>query len=883
MRRLLLLLGLLLVRANGADIVPFAEWSSRLTNGLAGTRVSETKDDLHAVLKAALDSAPASLTDRDPEDGLRRCRLLGEFALQILPPSHPFFLALGERQVRVGLNLRQADMVREALIELLEISRSGQRELPAGLAELLTEDAAVWSLLMGSPGRASFALEDLLLGLDPKHPEARPTAQRLYNYLGAAYRELGRRDTNLLAQSEKMLWQSLGLTEEIYGTNGIPYTAVADNVARLLLDQHLPKKAAPWAEAAHRIRTALMVTNHPDLAAGKKTLARVRVAERKYGEAFTLCAEALPVLQDSFGPTSEETVECLQFLALTQFWLGNTEQAVAWAERLERRQKMRAFEMLTSDEETDRQTALRRMMPLLVPGTLASNAPVLLANALSGFKGVVARSLFETQQLLLAHSNSIAHPLAQRWEARRLDFMKACRAEALGRDHEALPVITQDLERLEAQIAAAGFTVGTVRRSLFATNTVPALPANTALVDYFLHSDVTEESRPVMRCDAVLHLPGRKPEIIRLPDSDALPKLVAGYPDAMSSFARSEPEVLALLTRLRELVWDPVAERLPSGTTNICISPEGPLNFVSWTGLVKGDRLLGEQFSFRYIPGTGDLWREKPLPPSKPSLRVFVDPDFDRGTANLNPASLRRLTNTAIEGEAVAKMAQKRGWDVELFAAGQATKANLQAVRSPWMLLIGTHGFHLPSVSPYQANDQDPETFNRPLKSTGLALAGANVPVPPERTEDGRAAPTRMYGGRALVPFLSSSVPVPDPDGYLTALEAGSLDLRNTWLVILSACDSGRGEFGVGEGVFGLPRAFLQAGAQNLLLTLWPVDDQIAAELMPQFAEEAMRSGNPSASLAQVQGRVLQRWRKSYGLVGAARRVAPYVLLTRQL
>ena len=81
-------------------------------------------------------------------------------------------------------------------------------------------------------------------------------------------------------------------------------------------------------------------------------------------------------------------------------------------------------------------------------------------------------------------------------------------------------------------------------------------------------------------------------------------------------------------------------------------------------------------------------------------------------------------------------------------------------------------------------------------------------------------------------------------DGLLTALEVAALDLRGTELVVLSACDTARGDLGGGEGVLGLHRAFLVAGAQTVVSTLWPVDDAATAAFMRRYYERLGR-GEP--------------------------------------
>ena len=90
-------------------------------------------------------------------------------------------------------------------------------------------------------------------------------------------------------------------------------------------------------------------------------------------------------------------------------------------------------------------------------------------------------------------------------------------------------------------------------------------------------------------------------------------------------------------------------------------------------------------------------------------------------------------------------------------------------------------------------------------------------------------------------------------DGFLTAEELQSLDLTGVDLVVLSACETGRGELAAGEGVLGLSRALSVAGARGFLLSLWKVPDAETRELMDGFyaslwaeapltAEDALRA-----------------------------------------
>jgi CHAT domain-containing protein len=96
-------------------------------------------------------------------------------------------------------------------------------------------------------------------------------------------------------------------------------------------------------------------------------------------------------------------------------------------------------------------------------------------------------------------------------------------------------------------------------------------------------------------------------------------------------------------------------------------------------------------------------------------------------------------------------------------------------------------------------------------------------------------------------------------DGVLTALEAAGLDLWGTKLVALSACDTGVGEVKNGEGVFGLRRALSLAGAETQVMSLWPVSDVGARDLMIEYYRALARGEGRGDGLRQVQLKMLGR------------------------
>jgi CHAT domain-containing protein len=306
------------------------------------------------------------------------------------------------------------------------------------------------------------------------------------------------------------------------------------------------------------------------------------------------------------------------------------------------------------------------------------------------------------------------------------------------------------------------------------------------------------------------------------------------------------------------------------------------LSFVSFaTLLAPDDRFVSEKYSVRYVASGRDLLRDtKSAAGPMKTLRIFANADFSGGvgtqtadrnavalrsveTRDLQDLSLPSLPGTEKESVELEARAKQSGWQPEVVLGPNATEAELRKTDSPRILHLATHGFFLPErqlARPADAQAASAVSKGRllnPMQRSGLALAGAQ---------------------RTFQSWMKGEAPPTENDGVVTAEEVGGLRLSGTWLVALSACDTGSGEAKAGEGVMGLRRGFIQSGTANLLMTLWPISDETTVRIMSDFYEAAFKSLDAPQALADTQRDWLVRLRKEKGLLAAVRLAGPFIM-----
>jgi hypothetical protein len=309
-------------------------------------------------------------------------------------------------------------------------------------------------------------------------------------------------------------------------------------------------------------------------------------------------------------------------------------------------------------------------------------------------------------------------------------------------------------------------------------------------------------------------------------------------------------------TDLRARIFDRLLPYL-SGRARLFISPDGELTRLAFGALPMADgRRLIDAYDISYLSTGRDLLRfsASSAGPFTDPL-VGADPDFDLVTP-VTPVLAEEtveskqsrdhnwanrftpLAGARAEGERVAQIL-----GVEPLLGPNLLKGKIKAWSSPQIIHLATHGFFLRDQARDPNEDRtrgNPLSYDvgqlarlarteNPLLRSGLVLAGAN---------------TWLSGGN---PGREAD------DGLLTAEDVSGLDLARTELAVLSACESGLGDVRAGEGVFGLRRAFVLAGAQTVVMSLWKVPDEETRELMEQFYRRVLTGEGRAEALRNAQ------------------------------
>ncbi len=329
------------------------------------------------------------------------------------------------------------------------------------------------------------------------------------------------------------------------------------------------------------------------------------------------------------------------------------------------------------------------------------------------------------------------------------------------------------------------------------------------------------------------------PAFIRLTEQKAITSLLkANERTGQPNYIQNDKGLQALYQK----IWQPLIPYLEDVKT-VHLSPSGLLHRINFEALQdENEKYLTEYFKFHYYNTMRDFTRKektnflsKIFKRIKYKMVLFGDIDYGSTDAIASTDTLRDgitpLPETGEEIKEIGKTNENKGGTSIYITGSAATEKTLKhhtGNRSPHILHFATHGKYLSlldNLDSLASLKFRLQIAGNPLQRSMLLLSNANA-----------AWTTKEY-------ILRS-----DNDGILTAYEVSHLDLSNTKLVVLSACNTGISDIHDTEGVIGLQHAFKLAGAQHVVVSLWKVNDIATKDLMILFYQNLLNKKQDTAT-----------------------------------
>jgi CHAT domain-containing protein/tetratricopeptide (TPR) repeat protein len=692
----------------------------------------------------------------------------------------------------------------------------------------MNDEAAAEPLL-----RRALAIQESTLG--PGHPDV---ASALMN-LAAGQTAMGRH-----AQADSLLTRAIRIVDAGSAAPADRAAVRASYGTALVRAGDFERGSAVQEEALALFEQA-WGADHPDMAVPLRNLAVTYLGSQWPARAAPLLQRALAVQAAALGSESPAYARTVGVLAMAQQGMGRLDSALASYTRADDLLERHLAYVLTFGSEAQKQglvagtgNAASRLVSLHLGAMAGDSAAARAAlTAVLRRKGraldATAESLGALREQMGPNERALFDELAAvrgRW-ARWVTAGPGNEPPGVYRARVA--GLADRAAQLEREIGARTAALGMRLRPVTLDAVQARVPAGAALVEIVVYEPsglspgaggATPGSSP--RYAAYVLHPAGAPRAVDLGPVAGVDSAVLRLRQALANPRRPDAR-----ERARELDARVLAPLRPllDGATTLLVAPDGALNLVPFGALVGEDgRYLLQDVVVGYLTSGRDLLRlDGGTAPGGAPL-IVAAPAYGQA-----PGGGRRWRPLDAARDEAALLATVLP-GARVLTGADASEAALKAADGPALLHVATHGWFIPDAG--AGADVTP-----PLLRAGLAFAGANA----GGTGDGE-------------------------DGVLTAMEAAGLDLRGTRLVVLSACETGLGDVRSNDGVYGLRRALLLAGAESQVMTLWRVDDRATRDVMVQYYE-GLRDGRGRAeALRQVQLGMLAEGGRSHPYYWAA-------------
>jgi CHAT domain-containing protein/Tfp pilus assembly protein PilF len=668
------------------------------------------------------------------------------------------------------------------------------------------------------------------------------------------------------AKAAPLLQRAIEITERVK-PGSVDLATFLNNLG-VLHTTFAPKQARPFIERALKLREELLGPNSADVGSSANNLALLSWREGDTKQAMELLLRSLKIVEATHGPMHPEVARSLNNMAFLSQAMGKIQEATDYLTRGSQVREYNLALILARGSE-EQKTRYIRLLSNEASATISfqirsapkdTKATRLALTTVLQRKGRILDALSNQLAPLRLHLDLPGQVLLDQLSASRSQLatlvVKGPATDDSGAFAAAVKKLEEESQSLERKIGERAAEFRIQSEPVTIERVQGAIPADAALVEIARYRPTTIKPGANVewgddRYVAYVLKHTGEPSWVELGAAKQI-DIDAGLLRA----ALRNSEGTSFRTRARtvdEEVMRPV-RKLLGNLRQVLISPDGALNLVPMVALVdEQQHYLVENFTFTYLTSGRDLLRlEAERPSTEPPL-ILANPQFDEPgdvissilpgprKGDTRSGSLQEqfmpLSATAEEASEVSGLLP----GAKLLTGTKASETALKRARGPSILHVATHGFFLPNptvepqgssskdTAPLRLDDTSAVVGGNPLLRAGLALAGAN----------------ERQGGNG-------------EDGILTALEAAGLNLWGTKLVVLSACETGIGDVQNGEGVYGLRRAFVLAGADSEMMSLWKVNDEATRDLMSGFYQNLKSGMGRSEALRQIQLKMIK-------------------------
>lgn len=749
--------------------------------------------------------------------------------------------------------------------------------------------------------------------------------------LGLLYSKLGQ-----FQASESTLLKVLEIRENIFGKNHSDVASSLNNLGMLYDMRDRPVDAREMFERSLEILEEHFGRNSAELATPLNNLAMLCKDEGKLNEALKLLDWSLRIRESEFGPNHIDTANALGNLATVYFLMSDVQAAERATKRafdiLEKnfhhthplivlrmsdlahlshfKGDLPGANSLTMDCLKRRRLYLSRMFKFFPEDTCLAMQEVYADQNLVGvtrsgpnaarhqiwFKGGVQEALHQRRSFEFNLINlEGGEALLQELQTSRKIYQNALLTN--GPDSIAAETSERALDLLAAKVRDRQNEGGFVPNDETIFDRVKgSLSENEILIEIFKYYDDFAAQKGDRYSCAIIES-DRESKYLSFGQAEPIDEAINNYRSALIDFQGSESERSTSLEESESVLWNlvlaPLEEHIDSGKSAI-FSLDSQFHFMP-LGMVRNPDGVpfGQMHPVRYVTSGRDLVRKPSASTGRKSAFILGNPSYRNnsplkalaeksdsfapsesrnGVSNdAGSVSFRPIPGTAIEIQQISKKLVQNGYQVLERSRNDATEEALQqCIAGNRIIHLATHGFFLNEITIPNRSQLSPlgsgdfkdvshRSVQDPMLRSGLALTGAQV---------------------TFNLWKNGQIPPPSRDGILTAAEANLLDLRGTDLVVLSACETATGRAVDGEGVMGLRRAFFNSGANNTILTFWPVDDRATVEVMNAFYDKYLDGTHPVIALAEVQNELYGPFFEKYGEVEAIAKLAPFVCMS---